>query len=246
MIKRKLLYVVSIGVIFIASIVHAQETENFLRPIIPGPLDTFIMQGFGGQWTRPILILSNDKINAYISSDSVDMNLSTFTDFALGTSYLVDGNFTVMLVIKFKDEKARKELASDIKKKLEAGTLQSWKRPYPELLKYLSTVAFFDMQNSKAFFKQPSWIDRDGELIAFDEDATFDLKDAKHSTFFKLSNRISAFLNKAIEKLLENPKMADKLRDAQSYRKERDFPPFKNQAIEKWTTAESKKKVAAE
>jgi len=218
---------------------YAQDYEfsRLLHPVQLGPQGTFVVQGLNDQWTKPVLVKSSEQSDTYITSDSLDANLGPLLGdenhiYVGATSYLDDGNFTVRLIIKLKDEKKRKELAKTLKQKIESGTLGTFKRPYPDLVKFISAFVFFDLKKQVAYFQHVSWIDRDGALIGTDQDEDIDL--TTHKGYLKTANDIDALFHKEITRLLRDPKIADNLADTENRRKEMGQGTFKNSVIRKW------------
>jgi hypothetical protein len=210
---------------------------DFLHPISIGPLETFIVLGVYDKWSKPVLVKSSPQSDTYITSDSIEANLGPLLGdenyiYVGATSYLDDGNFTVRLIIKLKDEKERKKLAKALKQKIENGTLGTFKRPYPDLVKFLSVFVFFDLEKQIAHFQHVSWIDRDGALIGTDQDEDIDL--TTHKVYLKTANDINALFHKEITRLLRDPKIADNLTDTENRRKEMGQGTFKNPVIRKW------------
>lgn len=213
------------------------ESSRLLHPIQIGPQRTFVVQGLNDQWTKPVLVKSSSQSDIYITSDSIDANLGPLLGdenhiYAGATSYLDDGNFSVRLIIKLKDEKKRKELARTLKQKIENGTLGTYKKPYPDLVKFISAFVYFDLEKQVAYFQHVSWIDRDGALIGADQNEDFDL--TTHKGYSKTANDINALFHREITRLLRNPKVADNLVDTENRRKETGQGTFKNPIIRKW------------
>lgn len=236
---KTLSYWVLFFVIVLFSIAQAQDYEfsRLLHPIQIEPQGTFVVQGLNDQWTKPVLVKSSEQSDTYLTSDSIDANLGPLLGdenhiYVGATSYLDDGNFTVRLIIKLKDEEKRKELAKTLKQKIENGTLGTFKRPYPDLVKFISASVFFDLEKQVAHFQHVSWVDRDGALIGTDQDEDIDL--TTHKGYSKTANEINALFHKEIVRLLRDPKIADNLADTENRRKEMGQGTFKNSVIRKW------------
>jgi len=232
--------ILSYGILFFVfafSNISQAGDYDFLHPISIGPRGIFIVLGLYDKWTEPVLVKSTPQSDTYITSDSIDANLGPLLGdenhiYAGATSYLDDGNFTVRLIIKLKDEKKIKELARTLKQRIENGTLDTYKKPYPDLVRFISALVYFDLEKQVAHFQHVSWIDRDGALIGIDRNEAFDL--TTHKGYSKTANDINTLFHKSIARLLRNPKISDNLVDTENRRKEMGQGTFKNPIIRKW------------
>jgi len=154
------------------------------------------VSGEGGSWEVPILVYSDSNINVYIPNGMI----SSRVVYGLGWNQKA-GKFAATCYIEYKKESSRKKIASAIKK---SGT-GLW---YPDLFRYLSESAIFDMQNRKMTIKKQIFIDRDGEIIGLsEENITMDLDSHTHdsSVNMQIAKNILELLNKASK----DPKLAN-------------------------------------
>jgi tetratricopeptide (TPR) repeat protein len=160
-------------------------------------------------YAAPILIYSDEKINAYIPDDMINFNL-------FWSTYPQNGNFSFTVYIEPINEKLRQSMVTFVKERIANRTAETLGRPYPDLLQYIASDMYFDMENQQVTISREVFIDRDGHFIALRKGfkEVTPLAVDKHPLFYN----IAVAASRVLENAKKNPKIADRLADMERQR----------------------------
>lgn len=120
-----------------------------------------IFNTIDGNWTKTILVYSNDKINVYIPEDSINFNV-------LHTNYRNDGNFTVEIFTELKDEELRQSVINSVKNDNNISITDS---SIIDSIQYIENSAFFDykkltLEKSRVNIHNSMFLSENSKVIA--------------------------------------------------------------------------------
>jgi hypothetical protein len=155
-------------------------------------------------WAETILVYSDSKINVYIPADMINFNL-------FRTKYPQNGSFSMVLYYEFKDDQIRRNIIESIKQGIAGNSISFFGRAYPELLRFVVSYAFFDMQNRQVTISREMYVDQDGEFIGTRDTNEVTELNEQHPLFTTLARSIAGVLERA----KNYPKNADILKELQ-------------------------------